>query len=72
MSLMIAILNDCFTNNRPAQKVYTQVCNKAGGNKDSKQQYKLPVGATQISVGIQIVEAVDYLLERNNHLKYFC
>lgn len=71
MSLMIAILNDCFTNNRPAQKVYTQVCNKAGGNKDSKQQYKLPVGATQISVGIQIVEAVDYLLERNNHLKYF-
>ena len=71
MSLMIAILNDCFTNKRPAQKVYTQVCNKAGGNKDSKQQYKLPVGATQISVGIQIVEAVDYLLERNNHLKYF-
>ncbi|MCP8719720.1 MAG: DUF908 domain-containing protein [Asgard group archaeon] len=71
MSLMIAILHDCFIVKRPVQKVYTQICNRASANKDGKKQFKLPVGATQISVGIQIVEAVDYLLERNNHLKYF-
>ncbi|RCK55503.1 putative E3 ubiquitin-protein ligase TOM1 [Candida viswanathii] len=71
MSLMIAILHDCFIMKRPVQKVYTQVCSRASGSKDGKRQYKLPVGATQISVGIQIVEAVDYLLERNNHLRYF-
>ncbi|KAL6452439.1 TOM1 Probable E3 ubiquitin-protein ligase TOM1 [Candida maltosa Xu316] len=71
MSLMIAILHECFTSKRPVQKVYTQICNRAGNNKDDKKQYKLPIGATQISVGIQIIEAVDYLLERNNHLRYF-
>ncbi|KAG7664643.1 TOM1 [[Candida] subhashii] len=71
MSLMIAILHDCFTYQRPIEKIYSQVCNRANGSKDQKKVYKLPIGATQISVGIQIIEAVDYLLERNSHLRYY-
>ena len=36
MSLMIAILHDCFIVKRPVQKVYTQICNRASANKDGK------------------------------------
>ncbi|EGW33462.1 E3 ubiquitin protein ligase TOM1 [Spathaspora passalidarum NRRL Y-27907] len=71
MSLLIAIVYDCFTNQRPIEKIYTQVCSRANGSKDIKSKHGIPVGATQISVGIQIIEAIDYLLERNSHLRYY-
>ncbi|CAI5756548.1 unnamed protein product [Candida verbasci] len=69
MSLMIAVLNDGFTNQRPVQKIYLQIF-KGTGAKD-KKVFKLPIGATQISIGIQMVEAIDFLLERNSHLRYY-
>ncbi|RLV95953.1 putative E3 ubiquitin-protein ligase TOM1 [Spathaspora sp. JA1] len=68
MNLMIAILYDCFTNLRPIEKIYNQVCNRA---KSGTTKHLLPIGASQISIGIQIIEAVDYLLERNTHLRYY-
>ncbi|KAG2736502.1 hypothetical protein G9P44_000592 [Scheffersomyces stipitis] len=71
MSMLIAILHECFTNQRTIEKIYAQICSRASGSKEIKKHSHLPVGSTTISIGIQIIEAVDYLLERNTHLRYY-
>ncbi|CAK9440605.1 uncharacterized protein LODBEIA_P46400 [Lodderomyces beijingensis] len=68
IDLILSVLHDGFTTSRSLQRVYSQVHSRAGG-KDVK--VKTPVNTTPISVGIQLIEAVDYLLERSGHLRYF-
>lgn len=69
VNMMLAILHDAFTNQRLMQKIYTQVCNRALGGKEVKS--RIPLNTTQISTGIQFIESIDFLLERNSHLRYF-
>ncbi|KAI5958943.1 TOM1 [Candida pseudojiufengensis] len=69
MNIMIGALNDLFTNNKSLQKIYSQLCSRALGGKDVKS--RVPSNSTPISVGIQLIESIDYLLERNIHLRYY-
>ncbi|KAG5417155.1 TOM1 [Candida metapsilosis] len=69
MNLMLAVLFEAFTNQRSMQKIYSQVCSRALGGKEVK--YRIPSNTTQISTGIQFIESIDFLLERNSHLRYF-
>jgi E3 ubiquitin-protein ligase HUWE1 len=70
MGLLIAILYDALINKRTTDKLYSQISARASGQKDVKQ-YKLPFGSTITIISIQIVEAIDYLLDRNLHLRYY-
>lgn len=71
MGLMIAILHDGLTNHRSFDKIYSQICGRVSGHKENKLQFKLPLGSTPISIGVQLIECVNYLLERNSHLRYY-
>lgn len=69
MNMMLAILHEAFTNQRLMQKIYSQICSRALGGKEAKS--RIPLNTTQISTGIQFIESIDFLLERNSHLRYF-
>lgn len=68
MGLLIAILNEGLQNQKSIERMYSQVMGPALG---TKAHHKLPSGSTTIIIGIQMIEAVDYLLERNTHLRYY-
>ncbi|KAI3404721.2 TOM1 [Candida oxycetoniae] len=65
---MLSVLHDTFTTQRPIQKVFSQVYNRAS---DKESKLKVPLNSTPISIGIQFIESIDFLLERNSHLRYF-
>ncbi|KAI5951781.1 TOM1 [Candida jiufengensis] len=69
MNLMIAILHDIFTSQKSIQKIYSQLCSRALGGKEVK--VRVPLNTTPISIGIQFIESIDYLLEKNIHLRYY-
>ncbi|KAK6458615.1 E3 ubiquitin protein ligase TOM1 [Scheffersomyces xylosifermentans] len=84
MSMLIAVVHEGLTNQRSIERIYSQICSRASGQKDNqkfkdkeqnqketKKTHTLPVGSTTLSIGIQIIEAIDYLLERNTHLRYY-
>lgn len=80
MNLLIGILQDGLHNQRSIEKLYHQITIRAslssgkhnvsvGNNKSTSSQ--IPIGATPISIGTQVIEAIHYLLEHNNHLRYY-
>ncbi|KAI5957642.1 TOM1 [Candida theae] len=69
INMMVAVLHEAFTNQRSMQKIYSQICSRALGGKEVKS--RIPLNTTPISTGIQFVESIDFLLERNSHLRYF-
>ncbi|KAK6464491.1 E3 ubiquitin protein ligase TOM1 [Scheffersomyces coipomensis] len=75
LNLIIAIVHEGLSNQKSIEKIYSVICFKALGNvgndqKDSKKSFKLPLGCTTLFVSIQIIEALDFILERNIHLRY--
>ena len=68
INMMLSVLSEGFTSHKLMQMMFSQVCSRAS-NRDGK--WKLPQNTTPISVAIQFIESVDYLLERNSHLRYF-
>lgn len=75
MNILIGILHDGLHNQRAIEKVYHQVSMRAViHNKSSPQHHHsshFPIGVTPLIIGIQILEAILYLLERNPHLRYY-
>lgn len=69
MGLLIAILFDALINQRTIDKLFSQICLRASGQKEGK--FKLPFGSTITIISIQIIEAIDFLLDRNTHLRYY-
>lgn len=69
MSLLIAILYDGLSGQKSLERVFEQMSSKAGNLKAS--HFPLPIGATPVIVGVQMIEAVFYLLEKNSALRLF-
>lgn len=73
MSILIAILHDGLVSQRALERVFTQVSAKAHLVKPSLKgsTNALPLGATPVSVGIQITEAIFFLVEKYTALRLF-
>lgn len=73
MSLLIAILNDALHSQKALEKLYSLICGRAKNMKphDVNLKKSLPIGATPVIVGIQLIEAVYFLLEKNIHSRYY-
>lgn len=73
MSLLIAILNDALHSQRALEKLFFLICGRANNtnSQEESNRHFFPIGATPVIVGIQIIEAVFYLLEKNIHLRYY-
>lgn len=69
MGMLISILYDALINKRTTEKLFNQISIRALGQKDGKS--KLPFGSTITIICIQVIEAVDFLLDRNAHLRYY-
>lgn len=74
MNYLVALLYDGLNNKRPLDKLMAQIDNRVGveqsKNTDAKNA-KCPVECTPLTLGLQVIEAIDYLLERNNHVRYY-
>lgn len=74
MNYLVAILYEGLNNKRPLEKLMAQIDNRVGQeqakNPESKTS-KCPVECTPLTLGLQVIEAIDYLLERNNHVRYY-
>lgn len=73
MNILIGILQDGLHSQRSIEKLYHQITIRslAGNNNDTKANSQFPIGGTPIIIGIQIIEAIHYLLERNTHMRYY-
>lgn len=69
MSLLIAILYDGLNGQKSLERVFEQISSKAEHLKSRRSSF--PIGATPVTVGVQMIEAVFYLLEKNNALRIF-
>lgn len=71
INMVLAILHDGKADQRSLERIYSQLCARATGIKDSNKSAKLPLGISPLAVAIQIMEALDYLLERNSHMRFY-
>lgn len=73
MSLLIAILNDALHSQKALEKLFYVICGRASNKKSQDESTKksFPVGATPVVVGIQLIEAVFFLLDKNVHSRYY-
>lgn len=73
MSLLIAILNDALHSQKALEKLFNLICNRATSKKpqDEGAKKSIPVGATPVVIGIQLIEAVFFLLDKNVHSRYY-
>lgn len=73
MSLLIAVLYDGLHNQRCLEKVFGQVSARALNVKPQQVNIAntFPLGSTPVIVGVQVIEAVYYLLEKNSALRFY-
>lgn len=74
MSLLIAVLHEGLLSQKSLEKIYIQISGRANNTKTASQPLlnkTFPIGATPVIIGVQIIEAVFYLLEKNIALRYF-
>lgn len=73
MSMLIAVLHDGLVSQRSLEKLYGQVSARALNVKPQQVNTSntFPLGSTPVIVGVQVMEAVYYLLERNNALRFY-
>lgn len=73
MSLLIAILNDALHSQKALDKLFVLICNRASSRRAQDEGVKksVPVGATPVVIGIQLIEAVFFLLDKNVHSRYY-
>lgn len=69
MSLLIAVLYDGLGGQKSLERVFDQIASKSEHQKSHHSSF--PIGATPVVVGVQMIEAVFYLLEKNNALRLF-
>lgn len=69
MSLLIAVLYDGLNGQKSLERVFNQIASKSEHLKSNHTSF--PIGATPVVVGVQMIEAVFYLLEKNNALRLF-
>ncbi|GEQ66679.1 hypothetical protein JCM33374_g342 [Metschnikowia sp. JCM 33374] len=71
VSMLIAILHDGLVSQKALEKMFVQVTSKAtkSDNKSSSQSF--PIGCTPTSIGIQVIEALLYLLEKTPALRLY-
>lgn len=73
MSLLIAVLYDGLANQKTLERMFGQVSAKAQNvNPQSINiSHTFPLGSTPVIVGVQVMEAVYYLLEKNSALRFY-
>lgn len=73
MGLLIAILYDGLHSQKSLEKMFGQVSARALNVKPQQIDVNntFPVGATPVIIGVQIIEAVYYLLEKNSALRFY-
>lgn len=67
MTLLMGILHDGLHTQRSMEKVYHQICVRSF----IKVKSQFPTGATPLVVGLQVIEAIHFLLEHNPHLRFY-
>lgn len=73
MSLLIAVLYDGLVSQRTLEKMFGQVSARALNVKPQQINISntFPLGSTPVIVGVQVIEAVYYLLEKNSALRFY-
>lgn len=73
MGLLIAILYDALHSQKSLEKMFGQISARALNVKPLQVDIKntLPVGSTPLVIGVQVIEAVYYLLENNSALRFY-
>lgn len=73
MSMLIAVLYDGLVSQRSLEKLFGQVSARALNVKPHEINIAstFPLGSTPVIVGVQVIEAIYYLLERNNALRLY-
>ncbi|CCE78387.1 Piso0_001009 [Millerozyma farinosa CBS 7064] len=74
MGLLVAVLHEGLSSQKLIEKVYSQVTIKARNQnspKQAKNHVQFPLGASPIVVGNQVIEVINYLLEKNSHMRYY-
>lgn len=74
VSMLLAILADGLRSQRSLQRAYKHICIRSKGSLkevSDKTLYPLPMNATPITIGIQVLEAVLNLLENISPLRVF-
>lgn len=69
LSMLLAVLYDGLLSQKDLHRMFTQVSSKAG--KESKNIRSFPASATPIVVGVQMIEALLYLLEKNPAVRLY-
>lgn len=73
LNMLIAILHDGLASQKALEKVFAQVVAKAhaGKNAGASGPKSFPIGAGPVFIGVQVVDALLYLLEQNPSLRIF-
>lgn len=73
MNILVGVLHDGLHSQKALEKVYHQVSMRAAVKTSSEHRHQshFPVGMTPLIAGVQMLETVLYLLERNPHLRYY-
>lgn len=74
MNTLISILYEGLVNQRSMEKIFTHLSirsNNKASNPSYKKSSQYPIGATTMVVGVQVIEAIHYLLENDSHLRYY-
>ncbi|KAM9914786.1 hypothetical protein OXX69_000314 [Metschnikowia pulcherrima] len=71
VSMLIAVLHDGLVSQKALEKMFSQVASKAKKNDQQIVSESFPIGCTPISIGVQLIEALLYLLEKTPALRLF-
>lgn len=73
MGLLIAVLHEALHSQKTLEKMFGHVSARALNLKPLQIDidHTFPVGSTPLTVGVQVIEAVYYLLENNSALRYY-
>lgn len=71
LNLIISVLQDGLMNNKSFEKSYNHLGFKAKLDETPKIKSNLPLKATIINIGNQMVDLLHYLLEENKHMRYY-
>lgn len=73
INLLISILQDGLNSQKSIERCYNQITLRARGVKPlgKDEAVQLPLGSTPLIVGVQVAEAILYLLERSPRITYY-
>lgn len=71
VSMLIAVLHDGLASQKALEKMFVQINSKAKKNDQQSVSSSFPIGCTPISIGVQVIEALLYLMEKTPALRLF-